>query len=303
MSTSNIKNNYIDDGSFHSKDCTDNSSSNSASTSKKPVSNLVVRCISGVLYAGIFIGVLLLGPFATACFASFTAFLGCFEFYRMMRIGGKVPNEAIGLVAASIFPLAAYVHALAPTAVLFLTIAVLGLWFLASPRTRIEDVSITLLGPLYTGFLLSSLVFLRESVPGTPGAIFTILAVASVWMSDSFAYLVGSKIGKHKMVPKISPKKSWEGFIAGSVACIIVWIIIWSLKLTALSFAFAFLCGITVAVFGFIGDLIESRIKHGVGVKDSGDIIPGHGGILDRTDSLLFACLAVFFVLKVGGIL
>ena len=279
------------------------SDDNSSKPKKNSMSDLLVRSISGVLYAVIFIVVLLLGPFPTACFAAFTSFVGCFEFFRMMRIGGKVPNDAIGLTAAALFPLAAWAHPLAPTATLFFTIAALGCWFLLSPRTRIEDVSLTLLGPLYTGFMLSALVFLREAVPGWEGALFTILAVASVWMSDSFAYLVGSKIGRHKMVPKISPKKSWEGFIAGAVACCIVWFVILSLNLVGMSLPVALICGVVVALFGFIGDLVESRIKRGVGVKDSGDIIPGHGGVLDRVDSLIFACLAVFLVLTVGGVL
>lgn len=279
------------------------SDGNSSKQKKNSMSDLLVRSISGVLYAAIFIIVLLLGPFSTACFAAFTSFIGCFEFFRMMRIGGKVPNDAIGLTAAALFPLAAWAQPLALTATLFFTIAALCCWFLLSPRTRIEDVSLTLLGPLYTGFMLSALVFLREAIPGWEGALFTILAVASVWMSDSFAYLVGSKIGRHKMVPKISPKKSWEGFIAGAIACCIVWFVISSLNLVDMTLPIALICGVVVALFGFIGDLVESRIKRGVGVKDSGDIIPGHGGVLDRVDSLIFACLAVFLVLTVGGVL
>lgn len=134
-------------------------------------------------------------------------------------------------------------------------------------------------------------------------ALLSVGVCASLWVSDSFAYIVGSRIGKHKMVPKISPKKSWEGFAGGILGSVLIWLILWATHFYKLSLPYALLCGVVVSVLGVIGDLIESRIKRGVGVKDSGNLIPGHGGMLDRSDSLIFGCITAQLLLMIGGVL
>ena len=138
---------------------------------------------------------------------------------------------------------------------------------------------------------------------GFAGALLSVGVCASLWVSDSFAYIVGSRIGKHKMVPKISPKKSWEGFVGGILGSVLIWLILWATHFYKLSLPYALLCGVVVSILGVIGDLIESRIKRGVGVKDSGNLIPGHGGMLDRSDSLIFGCITAQLLLMVGGVL
>ena len=105
------------------------------------------------------------------------------------------------------------------------------------------------------------------------------------------------------MAPKISPKKSWEGFFGGIAGSMIIWGILWATKLYTLNLPFAMLCGAVVSILGVFGDLIESRIKRGVGVKDSGNLIPGHGGMLDRSDSLIFGCITAYLLLVAGGVL
>ena len=100
-------------------------------------------------------------------------------------------------------------------------------WYVQNPRTRIADVAVTVFGPIYTGYMLSAIVLLREAVPGWEGALLSVGVCASLWLSDSFAYMVGSRFGKHKMAPKISPKKSWEGFFGGLAGSIVVWLILW----------------------------------------------------------------------------
>ena len=151
--------------------------------------------------------------------------------------------------------------------------------------------------------MMSAIVLLREQVYGPKGALLAIGVCASLWVSDSFAYIVGSRLGKHKMAPKISPKKSWEGFFGGIVGSMIIWGILWATKLYALNLPFSMLCGAVVSILGVFGDLIESRIKRGVGVKDSGNLIPGHGGMLDRSDSLIFGCITAYLLLVAGGVL
>lgn len=266
-------------------------------------SGLVVRTAFGLGYAGIFIVCLLLGALPTAIFIAVVSFLCCFEFYRMMRLDGKVPNEWLGLAASVLFPLFALGDPVLLTALLFVLVLSLGLWYLYSPRTRIADVSVTAFGPLYTGFMLSAVVLLRNRVPGFEGALLAIGVCASVWVSDSLAYLVGKRFGAHKMAPKISPHKTWEGFMGGMLGSVLIWLILWAVGFYELSLAYAVLCGVIVGVLGVFGDLIESRIKRGVGVKDSGNLIPGHGGMLDRSDSLIFACITAHLLLVIGGVL
>lgn len=262
-----------------------------------------VRAGAGIVYAALFMGSLALGAIPTAVFIAAMSFLCCVEFYRMVRIDGKVPNEFIGLVAALLFPLSALVDGIWLTVLNFILALALGLWYIQMPRVRLSDVAVTFFGPIYTGYMLSAVVLLRASMPGFEGTIFSIGVCASLWISDSFAYMVGSKFGKHKMAPKISPKKSWEGFFGGLAGSVLTWLVIYVLCPGKIELWFAALCGVIVSIMGVCGDLIESRIKRGVGVKDSGNLIPGHGGMLDRSDSLIFGVITAYLLLHLGGVL
>lgn len=270
---------------------------------KDSSSALLTRIVSGVVYAALFIGCLLAGPVPAAIFVALISGLCAYEFFLMTRRDGKVPNLALGVACSALFPIAALGESIAMTALIFIFVLSCGLWYVYTPRTRIADVAVTLMGPLYTGFMLSSIVLLRDAAPGFAGALLAIGSCASLWVSDSFAYLVGRQFGRHKMAPKISPKKSWEGFAGGIAGSVIIWLIVWATHLFPLSLGYALLTGVVVAILGVFGDLIESRIKRGVGVKDSGNLIPGHGGMLDRCDSLIFGCIAAMLMLYLGGIL
>ena len=252
------------------------------------LAGFITRAAAGIVYAVVFILCLVLGIVPTAIFVSVMSGLCCYEFFRMTKLDGKVANERLGIAAAVLFPLSALGDSMLLNALLFALMLAVGIWYVWSPRTRISDVAVTLMGPIYTGFMLSAIVLLRDAVPGFAGALLSVGVCASLWVSDSFAYIVGSRIGKHKMVPKISPKKSWEGFFGGILGSVLIWLILWATHFYKLSLPYALLCGVVVSILGVIGDLIESRIKRGVGVKDSGNLIPGHGGMLDRSDSLIF---------------
>lgn len=263
----------------------------------------VVRAGAGIVYAAIFIGSLICGVVPTAIFTSVMSWLCCYEFFRMVRIDGKVPNEFVGLTAAVLFPLSVLVDPVWLTVINFLLVLSLGLWYVQNPRTRMADVAVSVFGPIYTGYMLSAIVLLREAMPGWEGALLSVGVCASLWLSDSFAYMVGSRFGKHKMVPKISPKKSWEGFFGGIAGSVVIWVILWAAHLYKLNIWFAIACGVAVSIMGVFGDLIESRIKRGVGVKDSGNLIPGHGGMLDRSDSLIIGVITAYLMLHLGGVL
>lgn len=274
-----------------------------AEAPKGAFSGIMTRIVSGLIYILLFIGSILLGEVPTAVFIALVSGLCCFEFFHMVRLDGKIPNELLGVGAAVLFPLAALGESLLLSALIFLLILAVGLWYVYTPRARLADISATVTGPLYTGFMLSAIVLLRGAMPGLPGAVLTIGVCASLWVSDSFAYLAGNAFGKHKMAPRISPHKTWEGFAGGIVGAVVVWIILYATDMFSMSLPFAILCGVVVSILGVFGDLIESRLKRGVGVKDSGKLIPGHGGVLDRCDSLIFGCITAELLLYVGGVL
>jgi phosphatidate cytidylyltransferase len=142
---------------------------------------------------------------------------------------------------------------------------------------------------LYTGVPLLLLLALRQIDEGSVGARFIYLCMAATWSNDTLAYFAGRSFGKHKLHPVISPKKTWEGFYGGAVGSIAAALICRATFLPELSLIEALIFGGVMAMLVPLGDLAESVLKRASGVKDSGQLIPGHGGLLDRIDALLFA--------------
>lgn len=268
-------------------------------------STLLVRLLSGAVYVVINVVALYLGSLATAILMALTAGIICWEFYRIMRSDAKLPNQAVGLFFAMALPLLALANPVYLIAGVFLMILVLGLWYVTDLRVRITDISVTVFGVLYTSLMLCSVVMIRHAAPaGFGGFALCVGMLASVWANDTCAYLVGSRLGSHKLVPKISPKKSWEGLAGGIAGSVFTWILVSLLvPATGLPPLTAVLAGVACGITGVMGDLVESRIKRGAGVKDSGRIMPGHGGLLDRSDSLLFVGATAYFVLRLTGVL
>lgn len=266
-------------------------------------SKFMTRAVVGVGYAVLVLVCLLMGRWATTALLCVFAWQCCNEFYKMMRMAGRMPNELIGLAAAVAFPIAANISYLYSGVVVFLLAIATGVWYVLTPRANISDVALTVFGPMYTSLLFTSILKFRAVDPGVMGGILTFAVMASIWVNDSFAYIFGSRFGRTKLAPKISPNKSLEGFFGGMLGSVLVWVLISLLGLMPVPVPMAILTGIVLGIFGVIGDLFESRIKRSVGVKDSGNIMPGHGGLLDRHDSMLFGVMAAAFVLKVGGLL
>lgn len=158
--------------------------------------------------------------------------------------------------------------------------------------TMIPELFGTIGGVFYVAWLLGHLIWIRGLAEGK-ALIFYLLLV--VWAGDTFAFYTGSHLGKHRLSPLISPKKTIEGSIGGMVGSIFVSVIAHFTFLKALSLGNSIFLGFFLNVLGQLGDLTESLLKRGAGVKDSGTLIPGHGGILDRLDSLMFAGPALFY--------
>ena len=265
---------------------------------------LLTRTMSGAIYAIVTLACVLGGSLTTTLLVTAEAWLCCSEFFRICRMGGRMPNESLGLVAALLFPIAAYLHGLAAcTLVVLLLLVACACWYVFTPRANIADVSVTAFGPLYTSLAFASIILLRKTDSGMTGSLLILAVMFSIWANDAFAYFVGSAIGSHKLAPRISPNKSVEGFVGGLVGSVLVWALISVFILKDLPLELALVIGLVVGVVAVVGDLFESRLKRGVGVKDSGNVLPGHGGLLDRSDSMLFGGTAALFLLYLGGML
>ncbi len=162
-----------------------------------------------------------------------------------------------------------------------------------------DNVAFTLLGVIYIALPFSLLIYLDSSLNGA-GNQFVLATLFMVWASDVFAYLLGSRIGKHKMFPRISPKKTWEGTFSGVIGAIITGFAC-SQIFVALDFGLTFWIGLAFicTIMGILGDLVESMLKRSIGIKDSGNLLPGHGGFLDRFDAFIFVIPFVFTYVSV----
>ncbi len=269
---------------------------------------LMTRLVTAVAYAAVVLGAIALGRYATGVVFGLMAGAAALEFYAMSRREARLPNELFGVLAAGFMPMAAALWGMSGLiAIMTALVAASLVWHVVFVRVRTADTAITVFGALYTGFLISYLVLIIEVF--TAGTMLAFAVVISVWANDSLAYLVGSMIGRHKMAPRISPKKSWEGFLAGLGGTVIVWVslVTWiplvlsGLPATGLSLTWAIATGVAIGVTVVIGDLAESRMKREAGVKDAGNILPGHGGFLDRIDSLILVCLVAYWMLWWAG--
>ncbi|MDP2181812.1 MAG: phosphatidate cytidylyltransferase [Actinomycetota bacterium] len=238
-------------------------------------------------------------PLGLGMLVSLVAMLGVGEFYSITRREHRLPNEVFGVLASGTMPIAAALWGRLGLMSVVTGLLVLALlWHIAFRQVRTADTATTVFGAVYVGFLLSHFVLIRQLDSGTELALATIV---SVWANDVFAYLVGSTVGRHKMAPRISPNKSWEGFLAGTSFTVLVWIGVFYLIDSPVSLGTHVLVGIAVSLAAVIGDLAESRLKREAGIKDSGRLLPGHGGFLDRFDSLILVSVVAYYLLVFGG--
>ncbi len=195
-----------------------------------------------------------------------------------------------------------YLWVAATPALLFLFIMV---ELFALSERGIQNIALNAFGILYITLPLSLLHFIldiQKSIsddwfPGQVNIIFSLLLL--IWSNDTFAYIGGSLIGKHKLFPAHSPKKSWEGFLVGTLGAIGVSVMLHKFLLSEYEWVLPLGMALIASVIGTLGDLFESMIKRNAGVKDSGSIMPGHGGFLDRFDAFLFSIPFVFLLLLI----
>ncbi len=256
---------------------------------------MITRIVTGVVLAVVAVVVVVYGGWVFFLLMLALALAGLQEFYRLTREYKPLPIA--GFVTVALMVCMAWFHSeLAlfwATASGLLLTGVFGL--LAGPRPGVTvRMAVTLLGILYLGLGVSSIVLMRRL---DVGADIVLTVVFGTWAGDTMAYFTGRFFGSTPMAPTLSPKKTWEGFAGGAISTILLVVFIG--LYTPLGPADSLVLGATIAVAGPLGDLFESLIKRDVQIKDSGRGIPGHGGILDRFDALIWTSLASYFVLTV----
>lgn len=265
--------------------------------------NLLIRTATGTVYVLATIGALLLGKVAFGFYFVIAMAINLFEFYRLTQKGGYRPQIVTGLIiAVYLFLSLLLVQFYQMPANLFLAIVPLMLlipiyemWNKSATPTT--NIALTVMGLVYIAIPFATLILIVAPFHNKLGEYmpkFMIALFAILWANDSGAYLVGSTMGKHKLIERISPKKTWEGAIGGAVLAAITSIVIFA-KMKELNLMHAINISLITVVAGTLGDLTESMIKRHFNAKDSGKILPGHGGLLDRFDSLLFSA-PVFFI-------
>jgi len=241
------------------------------------------------------------GPAFSAVLAIF-AVVGALEFFGMKGLSVRHPLTIFGLVWVLLFIASAHFEPYYSLVVLSAAVVFSLVWLLFA--STVEHASVnwawTLAGVIYIGWMLSLLIPLRGLDAGRDWVFLALLTVIAV---DTSAFFVGRAIGRHSLWPRISPGKTWEGAIGGFLAGIGASLALAAmLPLIAVSWQIAVL-GALVGVFAQLGDLAESMLKRSAGVKDASRLMPGHGGLLDRLDSVIFTVAVVYgYVLVVGAV-
>jgi len=283
--------------------------------------SFLTRTVSAILYGGAWIGLSYLGGNFFSVFITSIVFLMAVEYVSLMLAREIDAGRWIMPLCAVVYPIIIWGQPLiashgmgspgvterlfalgAGTVLVFFSRSIIRM----PEKNGFEEVTVGIAGTAYIGIAMSHVLLLR-SCPGGCDLVWALLGI--LWMTDSLAYIVGIAIGRHRLAPLLSPKKSIEGAVAGVVGGILGIFLVRYLTLTVTGTGSESLLvsapywklavlGAGISIVGQVGDLAESMIKRWAGVKDSGHLIPGHGGLLDRMDSLLFAGPVMYYGIR-----
>jgi phosphatidate cytidylyltransferase len=266
-------------------------------------SPLLIRIISGAIFIAVVLGAVLLGDYGAYALVVVLGSLALWEFRGLSdKMGSRAPGWLL-FPLGIFFAFSGTVLKQVDVAVVLSVALVVGLGaflFVPGRRQGLSRWAMGMAGALYIGMPFNYYLLLYTSKPH--GLIWAVFVIFAVIASDAAALLVGSRIGRHQFFAAISPKKTLEGAIAGVVAAVVVMLVGMSLVL-GISPVHGIILGLLVGTTAAMGDLVESQMKRIADVKDSSNLIPGHGGVLDRLDSILFPPILVYFYVMVFGLL
>lgn len=271
------------------------------------MSNFLLRTISGILFVVSIVGALIIGEITFLVVFSGILILSMYEFYNLSLKARIKPQFFLGILIGLSCFFGFYlfttgnIEAILLLGFIPLATCVFIFELYRNHKRPFHNIAYTFLGIFYIAVPLSLfnfIVFDTTNLQCSYSYEILLSYFILIWANDTGAYLFGVSIGKHRMFPRISPKKSWEGFFGGLVfTTIVAWVI--SLYFHNITFAHWFAIGLLSAIIGVFGDLVESMFKRSLEVKDSGKFLPGHGGILDRFDSVFLSAPIVFAYLKI----
>ncbi|HOY61847.1 MAG: Phosphatidate cytidylyltransferase [bacterium ADurb.Bin236] len=270
-------------------------------------SNISVKIVGGLLLGPIVLYMAACGDLLLLLLASVAVTAGLVEFYGLLTRSGMRPMTGLGIGLGLLFLLAAYIKPEISVAMI-LSLAIIAAFCMqlvremrGRDRYSISDLSVTIFGAVYIGALMSFVFNLKELhetyyLEHTKYALLVVLPLAGAWASDAGALFAGKAVGRTKLAPSVSPNKTIEGAVGGLAGSVMFTMLICSVL--DISLIHAIFLGLIIGAFGQIGDLAESVFKRRVNVKDTGTMVIGAGGFMDRSDSILFSIPLTFFYLK-----
>jgi phosphatidate cytidylyltransferase len=263
-------------------------------------SNLAMRLLTALVGVPAILALLYLcPPWAFFIVIAAAACVGAIELFQMTWPQDRLA-QTLGVVLTLAVSCCVYFFTTDARVMLTLVLAVpllgmlLPLWRLGKIETGALRIGATCFGPLYVGAMLTTLALVRRDQPGTAGPGYVVVALGFAWLSDTGGYFAGRYLGKHKLYEAVSPKKTIEGSIGGLAVAVAGGVVAHFTFLPSFPMWHAIVLGVVGSFLGQLGDLGESLLKRSVGVKDSGKILPGHGGILDRIDALLVTSTVLY---------
>ncbi|MGB9866925.1 MAG: phosphatidate cytidylyltransferase [Bacillota bacterium] len=252
------------------------------------------RVISGVLGAPVVLLLTWLGGWPLACLVGAISLAGVWELVGLFERRGVRARRALAMGASAAIIAGATGRDFTVQGIVLAVVTLVAMGIeVFQDSTNIGAPLVTVFCVIYVPFLLSFLLRLR-----TLSAVYALLVVLCTWATDTAAYFVGIRFGKRRVLPNISPRKSVEGAVGGVVAAVVTAMVVAHVAGIPYSSLLAALLGGLIGVGAELGDLAESAIKRFCGAKDSGQIIPGHGGVLDRFDSMIFSAPVAYIVLQ-----
>lgn len=271
-------------------------------TINSQLSMLAQRLIVSIILIPLGVGLIYAGGWVFAVLVAVVLSLAVMEYWNLFRQGGYHPSGMVLVCSVIALALARYFFAFKGSDLILgltivTTMAVQVIAFEKGNANAALDFNITLGGVFYLGWLGSYLVSLR-TLPD--GVWWFLVVLPATWFGDAGAYFIGSQFGKHKMSPRVSPNKSWEGYAGEVISAALGGMLmaaLWHLRAPAVTPVAGLILGLAVGILTPLGDLGESMLKRGFGVKDTGTALPGHGGILDRIDSWLWAAMIGYYII------